>query len=115
MLGAEGLVVAAAVPVVVGGREAATAIMIPATTATTPPMTPAASSRMVQVEAGAGPDAGPSPVTKVPPRGLDWHVAHPFRRPPLATASPARIPTYAQQERAGVLSSGNDRVLTAWA
>ena len=45
----------------------AAAIMIPATIATMPPMAPPTSPRMVQVEAGRVPGAGPSPATEVPP------------------------------------------------
>ena len=64
----EGVAVAEAVgaapPFAGPADEVVVAIVIPATIATTPVMTPTASSTRVQVEAGAAPDVGPSPVMR---------------------------------------------------
>ena len=64
----EGVAVAvgAAPPFAGPADEVVVAIVIPATIATTPVMTPTASSTRVQVEAGAAPDVGPSPVNAMP-------------------------------------------------
>jgi hypothetical protein len=66
----EGVAVAEAVgaapPFAGPADEVDVAIMIPATIATMPVMTPTASSTRVQVEAGAVPDEGPSPVNGMP-------------------------------------------------
>lgn len=91
MFGAgDGLLVTTATPVAGSGDVVATAIMIPATSATMPAMTPAASNRMVQEEAGAVPD--PSSVKGVPLCGWTAADGIPSRRPVLvAAASAARI------------------------
>ena len=47
-------------------EEVVVAIRIPATIATMPVLTPTASSTRVQVEAGAVPGVGPSPVNVMP-------------------------------------------------
>ena len=66
----EGVAVAEAVgaapPFAGPADEVVVAIVIPATIATTPVMTPTASSTRVQVEAGAAPGVGPSPVNVMP-------------------------------------------------
>jgi hypothetical protein len=66
----EGVAVAEAVgaapPFAGPADEVVVAIRIPATIATMPVLTPTASNTRVQVEAGAVPDSGPSPVTGMP-------------------------------------------------
>ena len=66
----EGVAVAEAVgvapPFAGPADEVVVAIVIPATIATTPVMMPIASDTRVQVEAGAVPDVGPSPVNAMP-------------------------------------------------
>jgi hypothetical protein len=91
----EGVAVGAAPPFAGPADDVVVAIMIPATIATTPVMTPAASSTRVQVEAGAVPDVGPSPVNGMPLwAGLTWAARRPGRHPAsksiwCARASPA--------------------------
>ena len=82
----EGVAVAEAVgaapPFAGPADEVVVAIRIPATIATMPVPMPTASSTRVQVEAGAVPDVGPSPVTGMPLwAGLTWAACRPGRHP----------------------------------